>query len=104
MLATAPTYQVPAPSVIGTDEKVLFFLMIPRPPRSSLFPCTTLFRSEIVVSEEMTAAAVDVAALPAPLFLTTYEPEIVPPVETDDGLIETLVTMKSGKAVTVSDV
>src|SRR3712207_8942673 len=25
---------------------VLFFLMIRRPPRSALFPCTTLFRSE----------------------------------------------------------
>src|SRR5438270_2705771 len=25
----------------------LFFLMIPRPPRSTLFPYTTLFRSEI---------------------------------------------------------
>src|SRR5690554_7477813 len=28
---------------------VLFFLMIPRPPRSTLFPYTTLFRSCIVI-------------------------------------------------------
>src|SRR5260221_2671101 len=27
------------------DEKTLFFLMIRRPPRSTLFPYTTLFRS-----------------------------------------------------------
>src|SRR3712207_6986265 len=27
----------------------VFFLMIPRPPRSTLFPCTTLFRSAVVV-------------------------------------------------------
>src|SRR3712207_7075065 len=25
----------------------IFFLMIRRPPRSTLFPCTTLFRSEV---------------------------------------------------------
>src|SRR5688572_33324169 len=29
----------------------LFFLMIRRPPRSTLFPYTTLFRSEVVVHE-----------------------------------------------------
>src|SRR3712207_8923738 len=27
---------------------VFFFLMIRRPPRSTLFPCTTLFRSQVV--------------------------------------------------------
>src|SRR5205809_5680573 len=31
---------------------VLFFLMILRPPRSTLFPYTTLFRSERVVRRE----------------------------------------------------
>src|ERR1043166_3360818 len=29
------------------DAVVFFFLMIPRPPRSTLFPYTTLFRSRI---------------------------------------------------------
>src|SRR5438874_11513105 len=28
----------------------LFFLMIPRPPRSTLFPYTTLFRSDIQIT------------------------------------------------------
>src|SRR5436190_22473171 len=28
-----------------TDLTIFFFLMIPRPPRSTLFPYTTLFRS-----------------------------------------------------------
>src|SRR5436305_5026450 len=28
------------------DSHLFFFLMIPRPPRSTLFPYTTLFRSE----------------------------------------------------------
>src|SRR5205823_12640523 len=30
-----------------TTHKHFFFLMLPRPPRSTLFPYTTLFRSEI---------------------------------------------------------
>src|SRR5947207_13852730 len=29
----------------------LFFLMIPRPPRSTLFPYTTLFRSQVRVGK-----------------------------------------------------
>src|SRR3712207_7577490 len=31
------------------EEKVFFFLMIRRPPRSTLFPYTTLFRSDPVI-------------------------------------------------------
>src|SRR2546429_4434825 len=30
---------------MSTRPKLSFFLMIRRPPRSTLFPCTTLFRS-----------------------------------------------------------
>src|SRR2546425_4755563 len=30
---------------------VIFFLMIRRPPRSTLFPYTTLFRSNVIVNE-----------------------------------------------------
>src|SRR3712207_8469290 len=33
-------------------EVLVFFLMIRRPPRSTLFPYTTLFRSTIVCSQE----------------------------------------------------
>src|SRR5690349_24184967 len=32
----------------GTRYPIFFFLMIPRPPRSTLFPYTTLFRSPVV--------------------------------------------------------
>src|SRR5438874_9006083 len=32
---------------------VLFFLMIPQPPRSTLFPYTTLFRSQLFTSSTM---------------------------------------------------
>src|SRR3712207_7017777 len=33
---------------------MFFFLMIRRPPRSTLFPYTTLFRSSIAVTEQVT--------------------------------------------------
>src|SRR3712207_6975196 len=35
---------------------MFFFLMIRRPPRSTLFPYTTLFRSDIVTPDVFTAA------------------------------------------------
>src|SRR2546425_1572727 len=35
---------------------LFFFLMIRRPPRSTLFPYTTLFRSKLVPTEERRAA------------------------------------------------
>src|SRR3712207_9419399 len=31
--------------ILTTDDLIVFFLMIRRPPRSTLFPYTTLFRS-----------------------------------------------------------
>src|SRR3712207_8451732 len=36
---------------------LLFFLMIRRPPRSTLFPYTTLFRSRVAEGERAAAAA-----------------------------------------------
>ena len=38
--------------VVGQGGGCLFFLMIRRPPRSTLFPYTTLFRSECEVSRQ----------------------------------------------------
>src|SRR5438046_8791230 len=35
---------------------IVFFLMIRRPPRSTLFPYTTLFRSPVTTTREPTAA------------------------------------------------
>src|SRR5262249_62392642 len=47
--STAPCHSVPLPSLILPLLSLLlsffFFLMIRRPPRSTLFPYTTLFRS-----------------------------------------------------------
>src|SRR6266487_6843099 len=43
----APTASISkeSPAITGVVELVFFFLMIRRPPRSTLFPYTTLFRS-----------------------------------------------------------
>src|SRR5829696_8259175 len=35
-----------SPLSFETDPGAIFFLMMPRPPRSTLFPYTTLFRSQ----------------------------------------------------------
>src|SRR2546430_4830015 len=43
----------------------LFFLMIRRPPRSTLFPYTTLFRSQVPVSRELADVVRDAAAADA---------------------------------------
>src|SRR5258706_10180730 len=45
---TAPRCVVDGLIYIWTVVELLFFLMIRRPPRSTLFPYTTLFRSVIV--------------------------------------------------------
>src|SRR3989442_15272766 len=42
--------------------QVLFFLMIRRPPRSTLFPYTTLFRSQVSVAVATPVALVRVSA------------------------------------------
>src|SRR3989454_12648123 len=43
---------------------VFFFLMIRRPPRSTLFPYTTLFRSQEAMGEAIAPAAPHEAAVP----------------------------------------
>src|SRR2546428_10942783 len=40
----------PFTKAVGWVEKVLFFVMMRRPPRSTLFPDTTLFRSSMTCS------------------------------------------------------
>src|SRR6267378_4494042 len=40
-----PLFWLPQHGVAATSHTFLFFLMIRRPPRSTLFPYTTLFRS-----------------------------------------------------------
>src|SRR5438309_3929403 len=45
---------------------VFFFLMIRRPPRSTLFPYTTLFRSHLVLADGLPRAP-DVRVLESPI-------------------------------------
>src|SRR2546430_11400381 len=47
MRALATDYAVYVDSKSFPDDELFFFLMIRRPPRSTLFPYTTLFRSPI---------------------------------------------------------
>src|SRR5207244_11062320 len=51
-----------------------FFLLIRRPPRSTLFPYTTLFRSELAATEaELQAFVTTASALEAALFTVGAE-------------------------------
>src|SRR5687768_18546227 len=43
---------------IYSQDIIFFFLMIPRPPRSTLFPYTTLFRSQMIEIEAVGAIAI----------------------------------------------
>src|SRR6201992_4500220 len=44
--------------VVHCRSRLFFFLMIRRPPRSTLFPYTTLFRSSVNVQLDATTGAV----------------------------------------------
>src|SRR3712207_8002569 len=62
---------------------MFFFLMIRRPPRSTLFPYTTLFRSLAVERVDEALARVDAAAREQPvllsrLFVTTQQDPVLP--------------------------
>src|SRR5690349_23902524 len=53
-----------------------FFLMIRRPPRSTLFPYTTLFRSP-GIAEALFATAIGlIAAIPATIFYNKFTSEV----------------------------
>src|SRR5690349_17240921 len=51
------TSERPEAGSSSSSSYVLFFLMIPRPPRSTLFPYTTLFRSRFPGRQERPAEA-----------------------------------------------
>src|SRR5690606_41623518 len=46
-------------------SSIIFFLLLPRPPRSTLFPYTTLFRSQYVLTTQNTPPTTDAVALTA---------------------------------------
>src|SRR2546422_11223276 len=51
MLTTRIVLTLSADASIHTQSPFFFFLMIRRPPRSTLFPYTTLFRSPVPVRD-----------------------------------------------------
>src|SRR5436190_20670847 len=60
---------------------VIFFLMIRRPPRSTLFPYTTLFRSSVNAANQVVSGGADIAFDADPKFfacLVRFESSSVP--------------------------
>src|SRR3712207_7536013 len=55
---------------------VLFFLMIRRPPRSTLFPYTTLFRSSIIDAPSLPARRPVGSSTPMIVSTTVPEPRV----------------------------
>src|SRR2546427_7800897 len=69
-MRTSPLFD--APSSMSVSPFFFFFLMIRRPPRSTLFPYTTLFRSPVLKAESHRAALLGAVAGGSPrLFLGT---------------------------------
>src|SRR2546425_11314367 len=58
-------------TVLRPVLRLFFFLMIRRPPRSTLFPYTTLFRSPLAQEEPTPGVAVPTAAPASPLLPMT---------------------------------
>src|SRR2546430_12032674 len=66
--------------MVASVRSVFFFLMIRRPPRSTLFPYTTLFRSPSAASESAVApASAGPATASAVLPLTSTSEVFIPP-------------------------
>src|SRR5689334_23981522 len=69
----------------GISMRSCFFLMIRRPPRSTLFPYTTLFRSRDALGElpGVQVQRVDVGAA-----TVAYDPAVARPEQIDDAVRE----------------
>src|SRR5205823_14653963 len=70
----------------------LFFSMIPRPPRSTLFPYTTLFRSQVIAFRTTDAAGLR-------RYLAAHEQQVPASVrKRQDGGVEFEVTDAAGRS------
>src|SRR2546423_3570368 len=62
----------------SSKSSLFFFLMIRRPPRSTLFPYTTLFRSRFPPTLERMLAAPGTKLALSPDYQPMYDPALVP--------------------------
>src|SRR3712207_8945127 len=77
---------------------MLFFFMLRRPPRSTLFPYTTLFRSFLLARRAGWSVGFTVLALVAglvPLLIFWVERQVVRRLETEHPELEPAVDRKS---------
>src|SRR5258708_22110444 len=78
-----------------SPHSLFFFLMIRRPPRSTLFPYTTLFRSPTPARSSSTAACSAItSSVPAPSHSTTRSEEHTSELQSPDHLVCRLLLEK----------
>src|SRR5712664_4367836 len=77
------------PSARWAEVRVFFFLMIRRPPRSTLFPYTTLFRSAVAALGNRRGAIVAIdprnGAILASVSWPQYDPNLISDPATEDA-------------------
>src|SRR2546430_8942544 len=98
--------------------RIFFFLMIRRPPRSTLFPYTTLFRSQLVEQQIAAATAADApqrragdstahptSQAQAPGTFTTPNGRVItlPPGVTADQVQQAIAKMRTGAEPTAAE-
>src|SRR5690606_40106350 len=66
ILLLMPTTTIMPSTLLSPPSSRFLFLMIPRPPRSTLFPYTTLFRSELVRQAGVSPPAAAYRLAPGP--------------------------------------
>src|SRR3712207_8526079 len=74
---------------------IIFFLMIRRPPRSTLFPYTTLFRSQPVVFGHEFSGAVAEYGPGTKRAVPTGAPVVALPLIRNDGVVDTVGLSRS---------
>src|SRR3712207_8053378 len=68
-------------------SSIFFFLMIRRPPRSTLFPYTTLFRSELALLASLGSSPVRVHRRPKVAVVVTGDELVAPEARPEPGQI-----------------
>src|SRR5439155_24821330 len=97
------------PSILSSSSQLFFFLMIRRPPRSTLFPYTTLFRSGYqrwppwAVGMRSALSPVAIAARLRPAAIATRSEEHTSELQSRGHLVCRLLLEKKKKKVMMSN-